>query len=215
MRLQYIEIQKHTEYLFHAALRKCGNLQDAEDLTQEVMLAACICPGEVADVRQWMSAVLNNKYYDMLRRKYRLPTVSIDLVPAGEAEPYYELQDEERPNAEHVRREVAYLAEKYREVIVRHYLYGEKVEEIAARIGVPKGTVLSRLSVGREQMKKGLDLMEDYEKLSYEPERLEVTCNGREGLKGEPGSLQGTDFRWILILHSIVLRNTAMAETAE
>ncbi|MCD7752460.1 MAG: RNA polymerase sigma factor [Lachnospiraceae bacterium] len=186
--MQYTEIQRHTEYIFRAALQKCGHLQDAEDLTQEVLLAALTCSGEIANVRQWMSAVLNNKYYDMLRRKYQLPTVSIALV-SGAAEPYYEPQDEERLNAEQVRREVAYLAGKYREVIVRHYLYGEKVDEIALKLGIPKGTVLSRLSVGREQMKKGLDSMEYYENLSYEPERLEVSCNGREGLKGEPGSL--------------------------
>ncbi|MCD8380244.1 MAG: RNA polymerase sigma factor [Lachnospiraceae bacterium] len=190
--MQYTKIQKYTEYLFRAALQKCGHLQDAEDLTQEVLLAALTCSGEIASVRQWMSAVLNNKYYDMLRRKYHLPTISIDLV-SGEVEPYYEPQDEGRPNADEVRREVAYLAGKYREVIVRHYLYGEKVDKIALELGIPKGTVVSRLSVGREQMKKGFDSMEHYENLSYEPERLEVSCNGREGLKGEPGSLVEDD----------------------
>ncbi|MCD8119638.1 MAG: sigma-70 family RNA polymerase sigma factor [Lachnospiraceae bacterium] len=180
------------ESILCAAMQKCGNIHDAEDLTQEVVLAALTCPREVANVKQWMLGVLNHKYYDLLRKKYRLPIISIDLV-TEEAEPAYEECETDRPSEEQVRREVAYLAEKYREVIVRHYLYGEKVEEIAAALCIPKGTVLSRLAYGREQMKKGFDSMESYGKQSYRPERLEITCNGRPGLKDEPFSLVSDD----------------------
>ena len=38
--MQLTEVQKYTEYLFNAALKKCQNISDAEDLTQEVLLAA-------------------------------------------------------------------------------------------------------------------------------------------------------------------------------
>lgn len=34
------EITKHVEYLFALALKKCGDVNDAEDLTQETLLAA-------------------------------------------------------------------------------------------------------------------------------------------------------------------------------
>lgn len=93
------------------------------------------------------------------------------------------------PSREEIRREVAYLSGKYREVIVRHYLKGEKVQDIATSLGIPKGTVLSRLSSGREQMKKGFDSMERYEKQSYQPEKLELSCNGSMGMNHEPWSL--------------------------
>lgn len=190
--MQLPEIQNYTEYLFRVALKKCGNITDAEDLTQEVLLAALQYPREISDIKSWLSMVLNHKYYDMLRRRYKLPTVSIDLIPE-EAEPWETPETNDRPDAVSVRREVAYLADKYRTVIVRHYLNGEKVQDIADSLGVPRGTVLSRLSGGREQMRRGFDEMEYYEKQSYQPERLDISCHGRMGFHGEPWSLVAND----------------------
>ena len=65
-------------------------------------------------MKKWLSAVLNHKYYDMLRRKYKLPTVSINLI--SEAIPDFEEEQADMPSAEEIRREVAYLSGKYREV---------------------------------------------------------------------------------------------------
>ena len=190
--MQYSEIKPYTEYLFRIAMQKCGNLHDAEDLTQDVLLAALSYTKKVENVKSWLSAVLNNMHNDMLRKKYKLPMISIDLIPE-EAEPIENNQYDDRPNGQQVRREVAYLSGKYREIIVHYYLYGEKVESIAAKFGIPKGTVLSRLSYGREQMKKGFDSMENYEKQSYQPERLDIGCHGYPGFHDEPQSLVSDD----------------------
>ena len=185
--MQIENIEKTMNYLFSAALKKCGNFEDAEDLTSETLLAALKYPKEIKDIKKWLSGVLNHKYYDMLRRKYKLPTVSINLIT--EDIPDFEEEQADVPSDDEIRREVAYLSGKYREVIVRHYLNGEKVESIAVKLGIPKGTVLSRLSTGREQIRKGFDSMERYEKQSYQPEQLEITCNGCMGLNNEPFSL--------------------------
>lgn len=190
--MKFTEIQNYTEYLINIALKKCGNLQDAEDLTQETMLCALQYPKEIHDMKSWISKVLNNKYYDMLRKKYQLPTVSIDLV-SEEIEQFDIQEPDNRPDEVAVRREVAFLADKYRTVIVRHYLNGEKVQDIADDLGIPKGTVLSRLSGGREQMRKGFDKMEQYDKLSYQPEKLEISCHGFQGFHDEPWSLVAND----------------------
>ena len=186
------EILNNTEYLFSIALKKTGNFTEAEDLTQEVLLAALSYfkrGGVIANMHAWLSATLNHKWNDMLRKKYKLPTISIDVVAD-------ELEEEtiaDGPNAEQVRREVAYLAKLQRDVIIKHYLLGEKVQTIADELGIPKGTVLSRLSSGREQMRKGLENMEQYEKQSFIPERLELSCHGAPGLHDEPWSLVADD----------------------
>ena len=129
--------------------------------------------------------VLNHKYYDMLRRKYKLPTISINVLFEDDAyaesfrQPTF-VDDGisfDTPTPEEIRREVAYLSGKYR----------------ADSLQIPKGTVLSRLSTGREQLKKGFDSMERFEKQSYQPERLEVSCNGSPGLHDEPWSLVADD----------------------
>lgn len=189
------EITKYTEYLFELALKKCGDVNDAEDLTQETLLAAFQFinrGGTFSNMKYWLTSVLSNKWNETLRKKYRLPIVSVDVIP--DIEDSYDDEEVDRPTAEQIRREVAYLAKLQREVIVKHYLEGKKVQDIADELGVPKGTVLSRLSLGREQMRKGLDSMEQYEKQSYVPEQLEVGCSGQPGFNGEPWSLVSGDF---------------------
>lgn len=186
------EISNNIEYLFSVALKKSGNLTDAEDLTQEVLLAALSYlnrGGVITNMPSWLSSTLNHKWNDKLRKKYKLPTISIDVV-ADELEEEFAL---DRPSAEEVRREVAYLAKLQRDVIVKHYLQGAKVQAVADELGVSKGTVLSRLSSGREQMRKGLESMEQYEKQSYTPERLDISCYGTPGLHDEPWSLVADD----------------------
>ncbi len=188
------EITKYAEYLFAFALKKCGDVNDAEDLTQETLLAAFQYinrGGSISNMKYWLTSVLSNKWNDALRRKYRLPLVRVDVIP--DVEDYNDENDTDRPTADQVRREVAYLAKLQREVIVKHYLVGKKVQEIADELGVPKGTVLSRLSSGRDQMRKGFDSMEQYEKQSYVPERLEVGCSGNPGFHEEPWSLVSDD----------------------
>lgn len=209
------DIETYMNYLFSAALKKCRNFQDAEDLTSEVLLAALNHPKEIKDLKSWLSGVLNHKYYDMLRKKYKQPTISVNLLmeeeflfqetathqeaPTYQPSVFYEAavpdipEASETPTEEEIRREVAFLSAKYREVIVRHYLNGEKIQDIADSLHIPKGTVLSRLSTGREQMKKGFDSMERFEKQSYQPERLELSCNGSMGLNHEPWSLVDGD----------------------
>lgn len=186
------EINNYVEYLFALALHKCGNLHDAEDLTQDTLLAAyqyILRGGEIANMKYWLTSTLSHKWNDKLRKKYKLPTISIDMIP-DDIE--YEAKVD-GPTAEEVRREVAYLAKLQREVIVRHYLQGEKVQTIADELGVPKGTVLSMLSSGREQMRKGFEEMEKYDKQSYRPERLDVSCHGCQGFHDEPWSLVAND----------------------
>ena len=188
------EITKYTEYLFALALKKCGDADDAEDLTQETLLAAfqfLSRGGSISNMKYWLTSVLSNKWNETLRRKYRLPLVSVDVIP--DLEDHGEAAEVDRPTVEQVRREVAYLAKLQREVIVKHYLEGKNVQEIADELHIPKGTVLSRLSSGREQMRKGLDSMEQYEKQSYVPERLEISYSGNPGSNDEPWSLTAND----------------------
>ena len=190
--MRYTEIENQIEFLLGTALQKCGNVQDAEDLCQDVLLAACVylSKGEtIEDARGWMLTVLNRKFYDKLRQKYRRPIIGVaeDYELTDEREPLAELIATEE--AESVRRELAFLTKTYREVLVRHYMKGEGVAEIANEMGIPEGTVKSRLYLGRNQMKRGMEKMEKYTKESYEPVTLRVSNSGYWGMNGEPGSL--------------------------
>jgi len=185
------ELENYVEYFLKVAIQKCGNLDEAQDLCQEVMLAALnyLASGkEIVDIKAWLSSVMNRKFYDALRKKYKLPTISIDdaalLTADNEVEAIADIN-----KAEELRKQIAFLSRIYREVIIRHYLKGESVDDIAKALAIPVGTVKSRLSGGRTQIKKGFDSMENYTKNSYEPQILYVSISGEPGINGEPYNL--------------------------
>lgn len=193
-------IEEQMEFLLSAALYRCGNIADAEDLTQETLLAALLLQekgGRIDNLRGWLLTVMERKYYDMLRKRYRQPVVSIEetFEPDGAAAcPEDWLAAETAAEeAARVRREVAFLAQMYREVIVRRYMDGQSIAEIAEALAIPQGTVKSRLSFGRDRMRKGMDDMEHYDVRSYRPVRLSISNSGSGGMAGEPASLAEND----------------------
>lgn len=176
-------LTEYAEYLLKIALYKAGNIHDAEDLVQDTLLAALayLDSGKtIENPKAWLSSVLSRRFYDSIRRKYRKPTVSIDVVTefAEEMRLYESL--EKIDETENIRRCVGLLSKNYREVIVRHYMNGESVEDIAKALGVPKNTVKSRLYTGRTRIGKEFE-MENYTKQSYQPETLWIGYTGQGG----------------------------------
>ncbi len=199
---EYDAILACYDELLRLALSKCGHQQDAEDLVSETMLAAyaCLHRGGVIDhPRTWLANTLMHKYNSALRKKYRTPvSVSPDalfgMADDGDAraeEAYLATEEAAR-----LRRELCYLGELHRRVLLRHYFYGESVAEIAEVLGIPQGTVKSRLSAGREalraRMMKGTEEIMENKKYPL-PGRLDVTWSGRDGPMGEPASLVNND----------------------
>lgn len=183
---------EYADLLLDAALYKCGNIADAQDLVQDTLLAALAAMSKkpLNDPKAWLMTVLNRKYYDLLRRKYNKPTVSFDVTE--DIPDSGEIYDavEKSAEAEEIRRCLAYLTKLYREVMVRYYMHGEKVRDIAAGLGISENTVKSRLDAGRKRIGKEF-AMENYTKQSYEPEELWISCSGQSSLNGEPFSLVG------------------------
>ncbi len=188
------ELTEYADYLLQTAMYKVNNIEDAEDLVQETLVAALVAihqNKQIDNPKNWLVTVLHRKYYDMLRRKYRKGTVSIDMV--GEIPVCDDISEqiEHSEDAENIRRCLANLTELYRQVMVRYYMHGESVKQIAAALNIPENTVKSRLDAGRKHIRKDLT-MENYTKQSYEPETLWVSISGRSGINDEPFSLVGS-----------------------
>lgn len=73
------------------------------------------------------------------------------------------------------------------------YMNGQSVSQIASELGIPEGTVKSRLHLGRDHVKKGISDMEKFSKQSYSPIKLHVSYSGNPGLNGEPITLIKND----------------------
>ncbi len=216
--MQQKELEQEIDFLLSQALQKCGNSYDAEDLTQETLLAALryLNSGRtIENMRGWLLTVLNRKFNDKLRQKYRQVTVGIgedfDIIDENSL-PILDETDE----YEALRRAVAYLVGIYREVIVRHYMKGQSVEKIAESLGIPRGTVKSRLSYGREQLKKGMEHMEKYNAQSYAPVTLHINYSGGDGIGGEPtslvaGDLMAQNILWLAYAKPLTVEEISLA----
>lgn len=187
------DIIEYYDYLMRLAMLKCNLQADAEDLVNDTMLAAFdyIHSGKKIEYpKTWLATTLYHKYNDMLRKKYRAPvTVYLDerLCVYDEEDNCYITSEE----AAKVRKELNYLAHITREVLIRFYYGNQSVAAIAKSLGIPEGTVKSRLNAGRSQIKKGLKTMEIKE--NYLPGHLYLSFGGEAGLKNEPVSLVEND----------------------
>ena len=182
------EIIQYYDYLIKLAISKCNSQNDAEDLVGDTMLAAFAYMhrgGIIEHPKTWLANTLYHKHNDNLRKRYRAPvTVCLDesIEIAEENDEYFSSYE-----ASMVRKELNHLSFITREVLIRYYFGNQSVSDIAEGLDIPEGTVKSRLSAGRNQIKKGLETMETRE--NYLPGILNLSFGGSDGLKREPISL--------------------------
>lgn len=192
-----INLSEYADFLMKKAVYKCDDLHDAEDLVQETLLAGLVYlkKGKIMDdPAAWLSSVLERKYYDTLRRKYRKPAVSIDFADDIPEQNYLYEDIERSEDAEMIRKNLGQLTSVYRETMVRFYMKDQSIKEIAQALSVPENTVKSRLNAGRKHIRKEI-AMEKYTNQSYEPEYLYISCTGSSGNDAEPFSLVRPDDR--------------------
>lgn len=122
---------------------------DADDLIQEVFLTAYRKFGQLreqAAFKGWLLAMARNRCNDWYRSREKLPVVPLESVP----EPSYTLQGPE--NA--VRETLATLPEREKQILWLYYFAELSQADIASRLGIPVGTVKSRLHTAREHFRK-------------------------------------------------------------
>lgn len=141
--------------LVSLAYRYCRDRDQAEDMAQAAFVAAYRAAAQwrgETKFSSWLFAVAANVYRSEMRRRF-VSTVSIDASePAQRSE--QEIADPER--AAVVRRLVATLPAKYRDVMVLFYFHDMNVDQAAASLGVPEGTVKARLHRARAILEREL-----------------------------------------------------------
>jgi RNA polymerase sigma-70 factor, ECF subfamily len=145
------------------------NREDAEDAVQEGYLRAYRAfsgfRGEA--MRPWLLAIVRNAALRIGQRRRRASAMfaadSIDMryladltVSIASPEPAADQKLVVSEEIEQLYAAIADLPDAYREIVVLRDLEGLSYQEIAAVIGVPAGTVMSRLARGRAALKKAL-----------------------------------------------------------
>ena len=143
----------HGPSLYRIAYGLTGNEQDALDLTQETFLGAIQGLSRLEDgsrVRAWLLSILHNKFVDWLRSHRSRPPSELRSVSPPE-------ENTERAEARRqVRKEILALPEGQRETILLFYVENLDLQKIARILGVPVGTVKSRLHNARERLRQAL-----------------------------------------------------------
>jgi RNA polymerase sigma-70 factor (ECF subfamily) len=158
--------------LYRTALRFTRNASDAEDLVQETYLRAFRALHQFTEgtnLRAWLFRILTNTYINEYRKRQRRPTnTSLDdiedfylydhLVDSG-VQPGEERPEDivlERLTTADVQAAIDELSEEFRQVVVLADVEGFSYREIADIVGIPVGTVMSRLFRARRRLRRVL-----------------------------------------------------------
>ena len=123
------------------------SIHDAEDVLQEVYAAAAQRRPDTADFRAWLLGVARHKCADYFRARH--PEIPMDALAIRAIEP-------PRPGLEHVsavRETMARLSPADRQALYLFYWLEMPQKEIASRLGIPEGTVKSRLHAARSRFR--------------------------------------------------------------
>ena len=148
-------VERHYALLFRYALRLTGSPADAEDLTQQTFLSAQTKLGQLRDPengRAWLCAILRNVYLKKLRERGPQVIHSLDNVPEPAAGTAYDPPWEQ----EQLQLVLNELPEEYRSPIILFYFGDFSYKDIAEQMGVPIGTVMSRLARAKAYLRKRL-----------------------------------------------------------
>lgn len=140
------EVLLRQEMLYRISKTICFSDSDCEDAVQNALLKAFANLKKLRDERYfstWLVRIVINECHTVNKKNRR--TVNF--------EEYLKSEKAENEHVTELYEAIARLPEKMRIAVELHYIEGYSVEETAEILGVPSGTVKSRLASGRKQIK--------------------------------------------------------------
>ena len=160
---------EHLDALYGFAISLARNPTDAEDLVQETYLRGIRAARQAkptGDLKAWLFTILRNIWINERRRRAQgpefLPMESV--VPSAEGSAEWMADETRRPDAllerrlvrEEIRAAIESLPEGFREVVVLRCIEGFSYSQIAQILECPAGTVMSRISRARAELRRYL-----------------------------------------------------------
>ncbi len=147
----------HATELYGFAVRSLGDSGLAEEAVQETFLRAWRAgerfDPQIGSLRTWLFAILRNVVIDLGRARAARPTVA-----EGGVEPSVEPFDEALL-AWQVEEAMRQIGDQHRRVLVETFYRGRPYAEVAEELGVPEGTVKSRVYYGLRALRVALEEM--------------------------------------------------------
>ncbi|MDF1790289.1 MAG: RNA polymerase sigma factor [Thalassobaculaceae bacterium] len=158
MTITEIQVREHYSSVQRTARRLVGNRADADDIAQEALLRAIVYVRDGRTVENWrgyLNRIVRNVIADdYARRKRQGPVVDLDDVQGSLGVLPNQYQ---RHRVHEMQDAINALPEQQHDVVQMIAVDGMSYRAAAERLGVPVGTVMSRLYRGRETLKVRLD----------------------------------------------------------
>lgn len=172
-------ITEYVKPVYGFALKRCKTMEDAEDLSQEIItraFRALLVKEEIADMGKFIWTVahnaLSNYYRDTAKCMLGVP---LDEVAEQLAAPNSELEKaEEEDSVSRLQEEIAYLSKLQRRIIIAYYFENRKQAEIAEELNIPVGTVKWHLFEAKKELKRGMDTMRKASELKFNPIKFDT-----------------------------------------
>ncbi len=150
-----------TEYLkpiFGFALKRCKNVQDAEDLSQNIILKAyrtLISRDDIGQPDKFIWTIAHNALSNYYRGASRqMIGVAAEGVEYLLTDPDSFTDEFDYQQIDRLQKEIAYLSKLQRGIVIAYYFENKKQSEIAAELGIPLGTVKWHLFEAKKELKR-------------------------------------------------------------
>jgi RNA polymerase sigma-70 factor, ECF subfamily len=184
-------VGKHERVVLNLCWRMLGSVQEAEDATQETFFKAWTKAASFrgGTVRPWLLRIATNVCYDAVRARRRRPAISLDsdtpeLEPAWTSQSAVanpEVHAEQTELSEMLNSALGQLSGEQRLAITLFDIQGLPLAEVAQVMLTSTGTVKSRLSRGRANLRdillsteSGRELLRSCRRFSDERERSDA-----------------------------------------
>ena len=149
-------IDDHLDAVYRYAYRLTGAVQDAEDLTQQVFLLAQQRLDQLREVeraRGWLCTILRNCFLRMVQQTQPVPATNVGLnMEAVSAEDV----SGRAVDSDELQAALDELPAEFRVVVAMYYFEDCSYREIAEKLDLPMGTVMSRLARAKGHLRAKL-----------------------------------------------------------
>jgi RNA polymerase sigma-70 factor, ECF subfamily len=148
----------HGRFLYTVAYRLAGNEYDAQDLVQEALLR--VRKGleryEPGSLEGWLARIVTNVFLDDVRRRKRRPADALPDDPERVLPPAPAADEASTELSGDIQAALASLPDEFRVPVVLCDVADQSYEQISEALGVPIGTVRSRIHRGRRMLRAAL-----------------------------------------------------------
>ncbi|GMU78604.1 MAG: hypothetical protein AMXMBFR46_13990 [Acidimicrobiia bacterium] len=145
----------HGRFMYSVAYRLSGNDEDAQDVVQEALIRVRrgLERYEPGSLEGWLARIVTNVFLDEVRRRRRRPTDALPDDPERVLPTSPAADEVSTALSADIQAALAALPEEFRVPVVLCDVADQSYEQIAGTLGVPVGTVRSRLHRGRRMLR--------------------------------------------------------------